>query len=82
MRKHHLLNCALELKKIVEEIKFETRCWYTPLIQNLKNIPAYEMPCETTVANDLEKTLIGLPFSLNLQEKDIDRVIETIDDAL
>ena len=62
--------------------QIETRRWYTPLIQNLKNIPVYEMPFETNVANDLEKTLIGLPFSLNLQEKDIDRVIETVDDAL
>ena len=62
--------------------RIETRRWYTPLVQNLKNIRCCEMPIVTTFANELEQTLIGLPFSLNLAEDEVDRVIEAIKDAL
>lgn len=56
----------------------QTRRWYTPLIQNVAFLSGVEVPLATEVADDLEQTILGLPFFLDITEDEIQRIADIV----
>jgi dTDP-4-amino-4,6-dideoxygalactose transaminase len=71
LRREVEVRCALE--------QIGTRRWYQPLIQNQHMLGGVESPRPTPEADFLERTLLGLPFSLGMQDQDVERVAMVIE---
>ena len=58
--------------------RIETRQWYLPLIQEQPFLGTVEVPYPTPHATRLQNTLLGLPFHLGLQFRDISHIVNVI----
>jgi len=71
---------AIEQECMAENI--DTRRWYQPLIQRQPMLSGVEVPAPTPNATQLAQALLGLPFSLDMQESDVERVVRVIESAI
>lgn len=84
--------CETSAAAVMERMKVagvETRRWYTPI---LTKHPLFEYrgnreqrranPLNLPVTEDLEERLLGLPYHLFLQESDVERVCEALEQAV
>jgi dTDP-4-amino-4,6-dideoxygalactose transaminase len=74
------LRDAVERRCMIDGIG--TRRWYLPLIQNQPMLSNVELPAQTPNALRLEQTLLGLPFSLDMQDEDVARVVQVIESEI
>lgn len=70
------------LEKALNREGIQTRRWYTPLVQNLPFLAPIQAPTPTKVADDLEKTILGLPFYLGLDDQAIGKITQVIEREL
>lgn len=55
-----------------------TRRWYQPLIQEHPALTSVQTPYPTPIANDLAKRLLGMPFYLDMELGDMNRVANVL----
>ena len=56
----------------------QTRRWYLPLIHQLPFLGTVETPYQTAHADKLQDTLLGLPFYLGLEPRNILKIVSVI----
>ncbi len=70
------------LSKRLNQLGIETRRWYYPLIPNHPNFSGTKVLGDLNIANNVSKTLLGVPFHLGLERRDVTTVCETIRDQI
>ena len=71
-----------EIEQVCLEEKIGTRRWYLPLIQNQPMLEGVKVSAPTPNSIQLEDTLLGLPFSLKMNESDVLRVVDLIESII
>jgi dTDP-4-amino-4,6-dideoxygalactose transaminase len=56
----------------------QTRRWYLPLLQDQPMLKSVLKPWPTTHADDLAKTLIGLPFFVDMDDQQLEKVVHVV----
>jgi dTDP-4-amino-4,6-dideoxygalactose transaminase len=56
----------------------QTRRWYLPLLQDQPMLKSVAKPRPTPNADSLAKTLIGLPFFVDMDEQQLAKVVQVV----
>jgi dTDP-4-amino-4,6-dideoxygalactose transaminase len=59
-------------------VNIQTRRWYLPLLQDQPMLKSVKTPWSTPQAEDLAKTLIGLPFFVDMSEQEFEKVVRVV----
>ena len=71
-----------EIELVFSSEQIGNRRWYLPLIQNQPMLERVEVKVPTPNSLNVEDTLLGLPFSLRMQESDVRRVVKLIESVI
>jgi dTDP-4-amino-4,6-dideoxygalactose transaminase len=69
-------------ERICEEQGIQTRRWYQPLVHQHPAVSGVQAPFQMPQASELAKRLLGLPFHLSMDQKDVDRVGAALQKAI
>lgn len=67
---------------ICDEQGIQTRRWYQPLIHEHPAVSGVQVPFQTPQATALAQRLLGIPFHLDMDQKDMDRVAAALQKAI
>ena len=70
--------CAVTAIETFREAGIETRRWYCPPLYQHPALSGSSHMADMTVAEDIGKRIIGLPFFLGMSEQDIERVANAL----
>lgn len=66
------------LEDAFREKRIMTRRWYQPLLQHMEILRKRSVSLEAPISKVLEKTLIGLPFFIDMHEDELKIIYETL----
>lgn len=67
-----------QLERACQAARITTRRWYQPLLQNMPALPQYCKTLPTPHANELEQTVLGLPFFPGITQEQKLRILMPI----
>lgn len=67
---------------ICQEQGIQTRRWYQPLIHEHPSVSGVQAPFQMPQATALGERLLGVPFHLHMEQKDVDRVAAALQKAI
>jgi dTDP-4-amino-4,6-dideoxygalactose transaminase len=69
-------------ERICESQGIQTRRWYQPLIHEHPAVSGVQAPFQMPQATALAERLLGIPFHLHMDQKDMDRVGAALQKAI